>query len=87
VDAVIDYRLPVSQRMKTSDIVKSMVGLLSLGKSDFEAIEPFREDRFFKKVLGLSKIPSGVWMRQRLDARGAALREQTDELSFLNPCS
>ena len=31
-----------------------MVGLLSLGKSDFEAIEPFREDRFFKEALGLT---------------------------------
>jgi hypothetical protein len=28
--------------MKTSDLVKAMVGLLALGKSDFEAIEPFR---------------------------------------------
>jgi len=69
VDRVIDPRLPVSQGMKTSDLVKAMVGLLSLGKSDFEAIEPFRTDRFFKKeVLGLSKAPSSAWMRQRLDA-------------------
>jgi hypothetical protein len=28
--------------MKTSDLVKTMVGLLALGRSDFEAIEPFR---------------------------------------------
>jgi hypothetical protein len=41
VDAVIDPRLPVSQGMKTSDMVKAMTGLLSLGKSDFEAIAPF----------------------------------------------
>jgi hypothetical protein len=41
VEAVIDPKLPVSQGMKTSDLVKAMVGLLSLGKSDFEAIEPF----------------------------------------------
>lgn len=82
VDAVLDPRLPVSQGMKTSDIVKSMVGLLSLGKSDFEAIEPFRGDRFFKEALGLSKVPGSVWIRQRLDAKGAELRERTDELSL-----
>jgi hypothetical protein len=46
-----------------------MVGLLALGKSDFEAIEPFRTDRFFKEALGLSKVPSSAWMRQRLDPR------------------
>jgi len=32
LDAVIDGKIPVSQGMKTSDIVKSMVGLLSMGK-------------------------------------------------------
>lgn len=82
VQTVMDARLPVLQGMKTSDIVKSMVGLLSLGKSDFEAIEPLRGDRFFMEALGLSKIPSSVWMRQRLDAIGAELREHTDELSL-----
>jgi len=81
VDAVIDPRLPVSQGMKTSDVVKAVVGLLSLGKSDFEAIEPFRTDRFFKEALGLSKVPSSAWMRQRLDAKASELRELTDELS------
>jgi hypothetical protein len=81
VDAVIDPRLPVSQGMRTSDMVKSMVGLLSLGKSDFEAIEPFRHDRLFKEALGLSKVPSSVWMRQRLDAKGAELRDTSSELS------
>jgi len=81
VDRVIDPRLPVSQGMKTSDLVKAMTGLLSLGKSDFEAIEPFRTDRFFKEALGLSKVPSSAWMRQRLDAKASELRALTDELS------
>jgi hypothetical protein len=81
VDRVIDPRLPVSQGMKTSDMVKAMTGLLSLGKSDFEAIEPFRTDRFFKEALGMSKVPSSAWMRQRLDAKASELRELTDELS------
>jgi hypothetical protein len=81
-DAVIDPKLPVSQGMRTSDIVKSVIGLLALGKSDFEAIEPFREDRFFKEALGLSKVPGSVWMRQRLDAKASAIRELTDELSL-----
>lgn len=82
VDAVIDPRLPVSQGMKTSDMVKAMTGLLSLGKSDFDAIEPFRQDRFFKEALGMSKVPSSAWMRQRLDAKASELRELTDEMSL-----
>jgi hypothetical protein len=81
VDSVIDPRLPVSQGMKTSDMVKAMTGLLSLGKSDFEGIEPFRTDRYFKEALGLSKVHSSAWMRPRLDAKASELRELTDELS------
>lgn len=82
LEAVIDPKLPVSQGMKTSDVVKAMVGLLSLGKSDFEAIEPFGADRFFKEALGLTKIPSAAWLRQRLDAKAAKLRELTGELTL-----
>jgi len=82
VDAVIDPKIPVSQGMRTSDIVKSVVGLLSLGKSDFEAIEPFRSDRFFKESLGLSKVPGSVWVRQRLNAKAEVIRDLADELSL-----
>jgi hypothetical protein len=82
VEAVIDPKLPVSQGMRTSDVVKSTVGLLTLGKSDFEAIEPFRGDRFFKDALALTKVPSSVWIRQRLDAKAEPLRELSDELSL-----
>lgn len=82
VEAVIDPKIPVSQGMRTSDIVKSVVGLLSLGKSDFEAIEPFRDDRFFKEALGLSKAPGAVWMRQRPGAKADAIRNLADELSL-----
>lgn len=66
VEAVLDPKIPVSQGMRSSDIVKSMVGLLTIGKSDFEAIEPFRNDRFFKESLGLHESA-----RQRLDASAA----------------
>lgn len=44
-----------------------MRGLLCIGKSDFEAVEPFREDRFFKTALAIRKVPGSVWLRQRLD--------------------
>lgn len=54
--------------MRTSDIVKSYTALLSLGQSDFEAIEEFRQQVFFKRALGMQKVPSSVWLRQRLDS-------------------
>jgi hypothetical protein len=33
--------------IRHSDVIMSMIGLLCLGKPDFDAIEPFREDEFF----------------------------------------
>lgn len=50
-----------------ADIAKSYIGLLSLGKSDYEAITGFREDRFFKEALALKAVPSEGTLRQRFD--------------------
>jgi hypothetical protein len=69
---VLDVRFPTSQGMRTSDIVKSYTGLLSLGKSDFEAMESFRQVPFFKHALNLQKVPSSVWLRQRMERLAAA---------------
>lgn len=38
----LDVRLPKRGKIRMSDLVKSYIGLLTLGKSDFEAIEAFR---------------------------------------------
>jgi len=49
------------------DVATAMIGLLCLGKPDFEAIEAFREDEFFRQALGLAKVPSEGTLRQRLE--------------------
>jgi hypothetical protein len=82
VELVIDPKLPVLRVMPSSDVVRSIVDLLSLGKSDFEAIEPFREAQIFRQALSLRNIPGSARMRQRPDARGAELHELIDELSL-----
>jgi len=56
-----------SPKIAHSDIIFSMTGLISLGKPDFEAIEPFRCDDFFKDSLDLEYCPSSPTLRQRLD--------------------
>ena len=51
-----------------SDILKSYIGLLGLGQSDYEQIEPFRGDELvFKLPLGLEAVPSSATLRQRLN--------------------
>ena len=49
------------------DILRSYVGLLSMGQSDFEAITNRRDDDFFRQSMGIDKIPSTETLRQRLD--------------------
>jgi hypothetical protein len=53
--------------VKHGDVVTAAIGLLCLGKSDFTDIEAFRRDEFFRRSLGLRKVPSEATLRQRLD--------------------
>jgi hypothetical protein len=63
------------------DVLVAMIGLLCLGKPDFEAIEAFRGDEFFRRALGLTRVPSEGTLRQRLDELehrcDAILREES----------
>ena len=76
----IDQALPVKTGVTNSDIVRSYVGLLVQGKSDFDAIENFRGDAFFKQALGIKLLPSSPTLRQRMDARASDLFEFTSPL-------
>ena len=77
------------------DVVTAMIGLLCLGKPDFGAIEAFRQDEFFRRALGLKKVPSEGTLRQRLDELehrcDAILREESAAMvarhaPTLTPC-
>ena len=71
-NSMIDPAFPVRSGNTNSDIVKSYLALLCLGKNDFEAIENFRDDRFFMRALGLESVASGPTVRQRLDTHAAS---------------
>ena len=75
----VDKALPVKSGVVNSDILRSYVGLLVQGKSDFDAIENFRGDAFFKRSLGIALLPSSPTLRQRMDARAS------DFFDFLPP--
>ena len=71
--ADVDAALPVRIGVATSAIVRSYLGLLVRGKSDFDAIENLRGDKFFKHALGIGLLPSSPTLRQRMDAHAAPL--------------
>lgn len=64
-----------SDAMPHGDILASYVGLLCLGKSDFEAIDAFRADPYFIEALGLGQVPSAASLRQRLDANAPGFKD------------
>ena len=64
-----------------SDLLRSYLGLLCLGKSDYEPKRAMRDDDHFKKSLGITNMPSAEWLRQRLD------EEAEKYLDLANTCS
>src|SRR5690554_4818744 len=63
-------------------MVRAYVGLLCLGKSDFEAVENFRRDRSFKESLGIGQMPSSARLRQRFDEQAEAMLPVTYDSSI-----
>lgn len=82
--AMIDPQYPVQTErggIANSDIVKCYLGLLTLGKNDFEAVEGFRTQRFVHQALGLRSVPSSATLRQRFDAMGCEWSELADRIN------
>jgi hypothetical protein len=69
----LDAALPVRNGVANSDVLRSYLGLLVQGKSDFDAIENFRGDAFYKQALGIGQLPSSPTLRQRMDTRADEL--------------
>jgi plasmid maintenance system antidote protein VapI len=61
--------------IRNSDVLVSYIGLLCQGKNDFDHIEAFRDDTFYRQALGIRKVPSSPTLRQRLDTARDSFRE------------
>ena len=83
VNALIDPKFPVRSGVANSEILKSYLALLCMGKSDFDAIESFRDNAFFKRALGLAVVPSSPTLRQRMDTHAASWFELAPQMNQL----
>src|SRR5690606_15820639 len=63
------------------ELIRTYLGLITLGKSDFEAAEPVRTDPFFKSALGIKQSPSSARLRQRFDEDAQGLTPLLDDAS------
>ncbi|MCJ7843666.1 IS1380 family transposase [Lederbergia sp. NSJ-179] len=56
-----------NSNISNRDVALSYIGLLCQGKNDFDHIEAFREDEFFRYALNVDNVPSSPTLRQRLN--------------------
>lgn len=63
-------------QIKNGDILLTYIGMLCMGKPQYESVHEMDDDPvFYKKALGVAyKIPSEETLRQRLDDIGASIR-------------
>lgn len=66
-------------RIKNADVIRAYFGLLVLGRTAFEDIELFRESGFFRRALGIKRVPSAETLRQRLDGSRGRFDEMIKE--------
>jgi len=81
VRQTLERLLPKRSGLSVGELVIAYVGLLCLGKSDFDAIENHRQDAFFAEALGLSGVPAASTLRMQLNAQADALMPHVDDLS------
>lgn len=64
------------------DIVKTCIALICLGKTNFDDVEQYRKDRYFKKTLKLKTVPSAPTIRQRLETYGEEMWTALRQISL-----
>jgi hypothetical protein len=66
------------------DVIKTYIAMIILGKPNFDNIDQYRNDKFFKKLLKLKTVPSTATVRQRFETYDqdmwSALRQLNSEL-------
>jgi len=63
------------------DVLSCMVGLICIGKPDYDAIEIFRNNQFFSQALRVVGCPSSPTLRQRIDLIGETANGAIKEVS------
>lgn len=68
------------------NILRSYLGILSLGKTDYEAVTDKKNDDYFKHALRIKRVPSAETLRQRFDEVSEKLLPLVDKSSteFIN---
>ena len=74
--------------ISNQDVLRSYLGLLVMGRTNYEDIELFRDDGMFRIMLDIRKVPSSETLRQRFDAARGAFDDAISQfnISLLKKC-
>ena len=77
-------------QIKNGDIFLTMIGLLTLGHTEFDYVNEFHTDEeYYKMSLGIAYgIPSEATLRQRLDSIGQSMNNEiiSENISLMKAC-
>jgi hypothetical protein len=74
--------IPKRHGIANMDLVRTYMGQMLTGKSDFEVVDLSRNDPFFKEAMGIKQSPSASRLRQRFDEDAKALIPLMDEANI-----
>ncbi len=69
----INIQVPLRHGIKHSDVIKSYLTMVCIGKNDFEAVNTIGTENYFMSALDIDDIPSEATLRQRMDGKAKAL--------------
>ena len=78
----MDRSLKLRHGIAHSDILKTYVGLLCLGKNDFESVNTIESSHFFSTAFDINRIPSEATLRQRMNENAKPFSEIIDQANI-----
>ena len=80
--STVDRSLKLRHGIAHSDILKTYVGLLCLGKNDFESVNTIESSHFFSTAFDINRIPSEATLRQRMNENAKPFSEIIDQANI-----
>lgn len=70
------------KKIPSIEVLRAYLGILTIGKNEFETIGDYKDDPYFRKTLGLQYVSSKETLRQRLEQ--LSVKEMEEGLSSFN---
>lgn len=79
LQSALDKGVALRHGIKHSDVIKTYLGLLCIGKNDFEAINTIESENFFMTAMDVQNLPSEATLRQRFDDKSQRFKPLVDQ--------